>query len=122
MVRRDSSMLKAERLARIRTQMMMNLKDVVKIDKLLDWIELNIGLSRRKAKEYVELIIRSEGWVQSDGKIAFTVDDLDGETAKMAEKGFKITQSGETPAARWAYFGTDAVGGVVIELIELRTE
>lgn len=54
--------------------------------------------------------------------IGFTVDDIDQEAAEMAEKGFKITQSGETPGARWAYFGTDAVGGVVIELIELTAE
>lgn len=50
--------------------------------------------------------------------IGFFVDDLDQETAKMAEKGFTITQSGETPTVRWAYFGTDKVGGVVIELMQ----
>jgi methylmalonyl-CoA/ethylmalonyl-CoA epimerase len=51
--------------------------------------------------------------------IGFFVDGLDRETAKMAEKGFKITQSGETPEVRWAYFDTDAVGGVVIELMQM---
>lgn len=51
--------------------------------------------------------------------IGFTVDDIDRETAKLAKKGFRITQSGVTPGARWAYYDTDAIGGVSIELIQL---
>jgi catechol 2,3-dioxygenase-like lactoylglutathione lyase family enzyme len=51
--------------------------------------------------------------------LGFLVDDLDRETAKMAEEGFKITQSGETPEVRWAYFDTDLVGGVLIELMQM---
>ncbi len=51
--------------------------------------------------------------------IGFTVDNLDRETAKLAEKGFRVTQSGSTPDAKWAYYDTDAIGGVVIELIEM---
>lgn len=50
--------------------------------------------------------------------LGFFVDDLDKETAKMAEKGFTITQTGETPEVKWAYFDADAVGGVVIELMQ----
>lgn len=50
--------------------------------------------------------------------IGFFVDDIEQERAKMAGKGFKITQSGETPTVKWAYFGTDAVGGVSIELMQ----
>ena len=50
--------------------------------------------------------------------IGFFVDDIEAETAKLAEKGFKITQSAETPTVIWAYFGTDAVGGFSIELMQ----
>ncbi|MGB2828273.1 MAG: VOC family protein, partial [Dehalococcoidales bacterium] len=50
--------------------------------------------------------------------IGFFVDDIAAETAKMAEKGFKITQSAETPTVIWAYFGTDATGGFAIELMQ----
>ena len=50
--------------------------------------------------------------------LAFTVDDLDKETAKMDEKGFEVIQTGETPRARFCYFNTDTVGGVVTELIQ----
>jgi len=50
--------------------------------------------------------------------IGFFVDDMEQETARMAEKGFKITQSAETPTVKWAYFGTDDVGGFSIELMQ----
>ena len=50
--------------------------------------------------------------------IGFFVDDIEAETAKLAEKGYKITQSAETPTVKWAYFGTDAVGGFAIELMQ----
>jgi catechol 2,3-dioxygenase-like lactoylglutathione lyase family enzyme len=51
--------------------------------------------------------------------IGFTVDDLDKETTKMAEKGFTPFQAGVSTNAKWAYYDTDKVGGMVIELIEL---
>jgi catechol 2,3-dioxygenase-like lactoylglutathione lyase family enzyme len=50
--------------------------------------------------------------------IGFYVDDLDKEATILAEKGFKISQSGESPAVKWAYFDTDKVGGVSIELMQ----
>ena len=50
--------------------------------------------------------------------IGFFVDDIEAETAKLAEKGYKITQSAETPKVIWAYFGTDATGGFSIELMQ----
>ena len=50
--------------------------------------------------------------------IAFTVDDLDTEIAKMAERGFKVLQTGQTSRGKFAYFDTDKVGGVVIELVQ----
>ena len=50
--------------------------------------------------------------------IGFFIDDIEQERDKMAEKGFKITQSGETPTVKWAYFDTDTIGGVSIELMQ----
>jgi len=50
--------------------------------------------------------------------IGFFVDDFEREAAKMKDRGFKITQSAETPTVKWAYFGTDKVGGVAIELMQ----
>ncbi len=51
--------------------------------------------------------------------IGFTVDDIDKETARLAEKGFSAFQTGVSPSAKWAYYATGEVGGVIIELIEL---
>ena len=50
--------------------------------------------------------------------LAFVVDDLDKEIAEMAERGFKVIQTGQTARGKFAYFDTDAVGGVVTELIQ----
>lgn len=50
--------------------------------------------------------------------IGFFVDDFDKEAAELGKKGFKITQSGKTPDVKWAYFATDAIGGVAIELMQ----
>jgi methylmalonyl-CoA/ethylmalonyl-CoA epimerase len=50
--------------------------------------------------------------------IGFFVDDIEAETAKLAEKGFKVTQSAETPTVKWAYYGTDELGGFSIELMQ----
>ena len=50
--------------------------------------------------------------------IGFFVDDIDAETAKLAAKGFKMTQGAETPTVKWAYYGTDKVGGFSIELMQ----
>ena len=68
--------------------------------------------TKKAVKEFLEE--KGEG-IQH---IGFFVDDLDQETAKMAEKGFTITQSGETPTVKWAYFDTDKVGGASIELMQ----
>ena len=54
--------------------------------------------------------------------IAFTVDDLDTEIAKMAERGFKVIQTGQTARGKFAYFDTDKVGGVVTELIQFASQ
>jgi 4-hydroxyphenylpyruvate dioxygenase-like putative hemolysin len=50
--------------------------------------------------------------------LAFVVDDLDAEIAKMAERGFKVIQTGQTARGKFAYFDTDKVGGVVTELVQ----
>ena len=52
--------------------------------------------------------------------LAFIVDDLKNETAKLVEKGFPVILSGKTlDGTSLAYFDTRKVGGVVIQLYEL---
>ena len=51
--------------------------------------------------------------------IGFTVDDLDKETAKLAEKGVSVIISGRfQTGGGYAYFDTRKVGNVIIELIQ----
>ncbi len=50
--------------------------------------------------------------------IAFSVDDLDEETAKLVEKGVPIIIGGRSKTGGFAYFDTRKVGNVIIELIQ----
>jgi len=51
--------------------------------------------------------------------IAFTVDDLDRETAKLVEKGVPIIITGrQQDGTGFAYFDTRKVGNIIIELIQ----
>lgn len=52
--------------------------------------------------------------------IAFTVDDLEEETAKLVEKGIQvITRAKFSSSAGFAYFDAGKVGNVIIELIQM---
>jgi 4-hydroxyphenylpyruvate dioxygenase-like putative hemolysin len=51
--------------------------------------------------------------------LAFLVDDLDREVAKLVEKGFTVISSGRTlGGGAFAYLDTDKIGGIVFELIQ----
>lgn len=50
--------------------------------------------------------------------LAFLVEDLDKETARMEKRGFRVIQTGARPKGKWAYFDTDRVGGCIVELIQ----
>ncbi len=54
--------------------------------------------------------------------IAFTVDDLEGETAKLAKKGIPVITRvyRDSTGAGFAYFDIGKVGNVIIELIQWR--
>ena len=52
-------------------------------------------------------------------RIAFEVDDIEKETAKLLEKGFKVISSGKFVGGGFAYFDTDKVGGVIFEMFQL---
>jgi len=69
-----------------------------------------------KGKTPVKAFLEGKG--EGIHHIGFFVDDFDKEAAKMKARGFKITQGAETPTVKWAYFDTDKVGGVCIELMQ----
>jgi len=50
--------------------------------------------------------------------IAFSVDDLDKETDKLAKRGMKVIFSGKTQNNAFAGFDTVKVGNVCIELVQ----
>jgi hypothetical protein len=68
-MRKDGSFIKLERLKQIKTQVAKNLPNPVSIDKTVIWIQLNIGLTEERAKEYLDLVVEGAGWVVSDGAI-----------------------------------------------------
>jgi methylmalonyl-CoA/ethylmalonyl-CoA epimerase len=50
--------------------------------------------------------------------LAYGVEDFDAEKADMEKRGFKVVQTGAIGDIRFAYFNTDTVGGMLIELCE----
>jgi len=53
--------------------------------------------------------------------LGFHVDDIDKETAKLAQRGFKVISGGkytETDKGGFAFFDTDEIGGIQIELTQ----
>ena len=54
--------------------------------------------------------------------LRFSVDDLDGKLAEYAEQGIEPVWQHSMPEIgfSWAYLNTDTVGGVMIELVEIK--
>ena len=52
--------------------------------------------------------------------LAFFVDDLEKEVAKLTKRGLKVIQSGKMASGGgFAYFDTAAIGGIILELTQL---
>ena len=64
------------------------------------------------AKEFLE----SKG--EGIHHIGFAVDDLDREMAKLVRQGAKVVMSGKWAGGGFAYLEIDAIGGLIIELIQ----
>jgi len=73
-VRKDSGYLKTMRLGEIKREMAKTIANGIDCDRLLDWIEINLGLKRETAKDYVALIMRTQGWVTFEGKIVADIE------------------------------------------------
>ncbi len=76
-MRKDGSFIKTERLKQISTQiaisMSMDSDKKVSLEKILLWIEFNIGLSREKAIDYVDKVLIVKDWGVKDGFIQSTL-------------------------------------------------
>ena len=95
-------------------------------DKPVDY-DMDLRTAEPAEQRAIELIQPIEGesdyerFLEEKGEgvhhVAFIVDDLDKETDEMTKAGFKVIQTGGAGKGRWHYFDTDAIGGVIIELI-----
>ena len=51
--------------------------------------------------------------------LGFFVADIEGETTKMVDRGYQVLQSGKfVGGGGYAYFDTDNIGGIIMELIQ----
>ena len=67
MVRKDGSYVKTQRMRRIAAFIAKADGDKIKTDKLLAWIEVNVGLTKAKAKQYVATLALAFDWKEKDG-------------------------------------------------------
>ena len=97
--------------------------------KPADDVKNKARLAQMMGQLYLELVQPVEGesiqkdFLETKGEginhLGFFVDDIDKETAKLVEKGFKVISSTRYAGGGGiAYFDTDKVGGVIFELIQ----
>jgi len=68
-MRHDGSFVKVERLSQIKKEIAKQFPNPVVLADISLWVELNIGLSEEKTKEYIEKVVAGAGWTINDGKI-----------------------------------------------------
>jgi hypothetical protein len=69
MVRKDGAFIKSQRLITIGREVAKHMPNGVPYDKIIMWIEWNIGLSKVKATEYLDAVIERYDWAVEDGVI-----------------------------------------------------
>ena len=69
MVRRDGSFTKTQRLNKIAAHVAPKLSEgeKVNISKLILWIEMTIGLTKKRAGEYINILAGAYDWEVKDG-------------------------------------------------------
>lgn len=71
MVRRDGAFIKTERVRRIGKEIAKHSPKAMSLDRLMAWVEMEIGLTRKRAEEYILLACLAHGWVIEDGMVVF---------------------------------------------------
>jgi len=69
MVRRDGAFVKTERIKTITRQIARSFPGEIDIEKMIIWIEVNIGLSPGRAREYIEKACIVQDWNILEGQI-----------------------------------------------------
>ena len=67
--RRDGSYWRKMRIKRVREEIAKHMPGGVSVEKMLIWIQVEMGLTRRKAEEYLRLAVESGDFTIKDGKI-----------------------------------------------------
>ena len=67
--RRDGAWIKAQRLQAIARMIAKTFPKGVSYDRMVSLVELEIGLSTQKAREYIDKVIEAKGWRVEDGII-----------------------------------------------------
>jgi len=68
-MRKDGSFFRKERMTRIKNEIAKHMPNGVSYEKILKWAMYEMGLTRQKAEEYLQLVIEMEEWDVKDGKI-----------------------------------------------------
>jgi len=72
-LRRDGAYVKQQRLKQITKEIAKHFPSPVSYSRMLDWIEINVGLSRSTAQRYLDLVIRAAGWAVNGDEITAAV-------------------------------------------------
>jgi len=67
--RRDGSYWRKMRIRQIREEIAKHMPNGVPVEKMLLWIQVEMGLTRKKAEEYLKLAVESGDFAIRDGKI-----------------------------------------------------
>lgn len=68
-MRKDGSYVKVERLSQIKKEIAKRFPNPISFNDMILWVEVGIGLTPEKAKDYIEKIVAASGWVIFDGNI-----------------------------------------------------
>jgi len=67
--RRDGSYWRKMRIRQIREEIARHMPNGVPVEKMLIWIQVEMGLTRKKAEEYLRLAVESGDFTIREGKI-----------------------------------------------------
>lgn len=71
--RRDGSYIRSQRLMevakKIAYDISFNPDKTCHKDDLVNWIMFEMGLTEKRAREYVEIVIKAKGWLVNNGGI-----------------------------------------------------
>jgi hypothetical protein len=86
MMRNDGSETKTRRMTLIAKEIAKHFPGSVDLDKMLLWIRVHVGLTPKKAEEYLNDVIDSHGWISKDGLITACEDEKNDESEKRKAK------------------------------------